>query len=105
YIYIYMNTYNRQLAHDIRGNIERFLETHPHAEALSSGYLTGGKRVRMHPQAGFTAYNQDPATLVPTHGNLMLNTFNDNSLSGSGRKPQRLTNAIKQKILSEHPEL
>ena len=101
-----MNTYNRQLAHDIRGNIERFLETHPQAEALSSGYLTGGKRVRQHPQAGFTAYNQDPATLVPTHGNLMLNTFSDNTLNGSGRKPQqRLTNAIKQRILSEHPEL
>jgi hypothetical protein len=38
----------------------------------------------------------------------MLNTFNednhDTDLNGSGRNP-RLTNAIKQKILREHPEL
>jgi len=62
--------------------------------------------VRDHPQAGFTAYSQDPATLVPNHGNLMLNTFSDDNLNGSGRKPQqRLTNAIKQRILNEHPEL
>jgi hypothetical protein len=101
-----MDNYNRQLAHDIKNNIERFLETHPQAEALSTGYLHGGKRVRNHPQAGFTAYSQDPATLVPNHGNLMLNTFSDNTLNGSGRKPQqRLTNAIKQRILNEHPEL
>ena len=101
-----MNNYNIQLAHDIRGNIERFLETHKHPEALSSGYLHGGKRVRSHPQAGFTAYSQDPATLVPNHGNIMLNNFSDDNLNGSGRKPQqRLTNAIKQRILNEHPEL
>ena len=100
-----MNNYNRQLAHNVKNNIERFLETHPQAEALSSGYLTGGKRVRDHPQAGFTSYSQDPATLIPSHGNLMLNTFSDNTLSGSGRIPQRLTNAMKQRILKEHPEL
>ena len=101
-----IQNYNRQLAHDVKNNIERFLETHKYPEALSSGYLTGGKRVRSHPQAGFTAYSNDPATLVPSHGNLMLHNFNDNTLNGSGRKPQqRLTNAIKQRILSEHPEL
>jgi hypothetical protein len=101
-----MNNYNRKLAHDIKNNIERFLETHPQAEALSTGYLHGGKRVRSHPQAGFTSYSNDPATLVPNHGNLMLNTFSDTNLNGSGRKPQqRLTNAIKQRILNEHPEL
>ena len=100
-----MNNYNRQLAHDIRDNIDRYLSTHPQAEALSSGYLTGGKRVREHPQAGFTSYSQDPATLVPSHGNLMLHNFNEDKV-GSGRKPQqRLTNAIKQRILNEHPEL
>jgi hypothetical protein len=103
-----MNNYNQQLADEIKKNIERFLATHPQAEALSSGYLTGGKRVREHPQAGFTSYSQDPATLVASHGNLMLNTFNedndDTNLNGSGRNP-RLTNAIKQRILKEHPEL
>ena len=92
-----IQNYNRQLAHDVKNNIERFLETHKQAEALSSGYLHGGKRVRAHPQAGFTAYSQDPATLVPSHGNLMLNT----QFQGGGR----LTNAIKQRILNEHPEL
>lgn len=101
-----MNNYNRKLAYDIRDNIDRYLEAHKHPEALSSGHLQGGKRIRSHPQAGFTAYSQDPATLVPSHGNLMLHNFNDNNLNGSGRKPQqRLTNAIKQRILNEHPEL
>ena len=72
---------------------------------MSTGYLKGGVRVREHPQAGFTAYSQEPATLVP-HNNLMLHNFNENSIEGSGRKPaQRLTNAIKQRILNEHPEL
>lgn len=101
-----IQNYNRQLANDIRDNIDRYLSTHPQAESLSSSYLTGGKRIRAHPQAGFTSYSQDPATLVPSHGNLMLNTFNDDTYQGSGRKPtQRLTNAIKQRILNEHPEL
>jgi hypothetical protein len=97
-----MEHYNRQLAHELRGNIERYLSTHPQAQALSSGYLYGGKRVREHPQAGFTAYSQDPGTLIPHNGNLMLHNFDDDeNFTGGGR----LTNAIKQRILETHPEL
>jgi len=96
-----MNEYNRKLAHELRGNIERYLSTHPQAQALSSGYLYGGKRVREHPQAGFTAYSQDAGTLVPHNGNLMLHNFNEENYTGGGR----LTNAIKQRILETHPEL
>jgi DNA gyrase inhibitor GyrI len=78
-------SYNRLIADELNKNVERYIQTTAQPYALSSGHLYGGKRVRDHPQQGFTAYSQDPATLVPSNS-LMFNSeiYDDDNLEGSG---------------------
>lgn len=81
-----MMSYNRLIADELNKNVERYIQTTAQPYALSTGHLYGGKRVRDHPQQGFTAYSQDPATLIPSNS-LMFNPSiydTDDGLEGSG---------------------
>lgn len=76
-----MESYNRLISHALHRNIYDYLDNQPHPDALSSGILYGGKRVRAHPQAGNTAYNHEPASLIPQHS-LMQHRFIENLEGG-----------------------
>jgi DNA gyrase inhibitor GyrI len=79
-------SYNRLIADELNKNVERYIQTTAQPYALATGHLYGGKRVRDHPQQGFTAYSQDPATLIPSNS-LMFNPSiydTDDGLEGSG---------------------
>jgi len=76
-----MESYNRLISHALHRNIYDYLDNQPQPDALSSGVLYGGKRVRAHPQAGNTAYNHEPATLIPQHS-LMQHKFIENLEGG-----------------------
>jgi DNA gyrase inhibitor GyrI len=79
-------SYNRLIADELNKNVERYIQSTPQPYALSSGHLYGGKRVRDHPQQGFTAYSQDPATLVPSNSLMFSPSIYDtnDTLEGSG---------------------
>jgi DNA gyrase inhibitor GyrI len=78
-------SYNRLIADELNKNVERYIQSTPQPYALSTGHLYGGKRVRDHPQQGFTAYSQDPATLVPSNSLMMDSSIYDTEgMSGSG---------------------
>jgi DNA gyrase inhibitor GyrI len=79
-------SYNRLIADELNKNVERYIQSTAQPYALSTGHLYGGKRVRDHPQQGFTAYSQDPATLIPSNSLMMSPSIYDtnDSLEGSG---------------------
>ena len=117
-----MQDYNKNIAKRIRKSDFEMIENMPQPDSLSTFQrerMYGGKRVREHPLAGYTAYSEEPATLSVTGPTLLNRTFNEEREEaasesdeddpeikmGGMRKPGRLTNAIKQRILSQHPEL
>ncbi len=80
-----MMSYNRLIADELNKRVERYIQSTPQPLALSSGHLYGGKRVRDHPQQGFTAYSQDPASLIPSHSLMMDSSIYDTGeMTGSG---------------------
>jgi len=98
--------YRDYIANEVRKNQFKMIEHQPQPEALSTlerPRLYGGKRVRDHPLPGFTAYSEEPGTLTVDGPSILNRTYNTNfkQVEGAGR----LTNAIKQRILSQHPEL
>jgi hypothetical protein len=98
--------YKDYIANEVRKNQFKMIQNQPQAESLAtleSPRMYGGKRVRDHPLAGYTAYSEEPSTLTVPGPTLLNRTYNTNfkQLEGAGR----LTNAIKQRILSQHPEL
>ena len=99
--------YKDYIANEVRKNQFKMIEHQPQPEALATlelkPRLYGGKRVRDHPLPGFTAYSEEPGTLTVDGPSILNRTYNTNfkQVEGAGR----LTNAIKQRILSQHPEL
>jgi hypothetical protein len=98
--------YKNYIANEVRKNQFKMIQNQPQTESLATlerPRMYGGKRVRDHPLAGHTAYSEEPGTLTVEGPTLLNRTYNTNfeQLEGSGR----LTNAIKQRILSQHPEL
>ena len=81
-----MMSYNRLIADELNKNVERYIQSTAQPYALSTGHLYGGKRVRDHPQQGFTAYSQDPSTLIPSNSLMMSPSIydTDDTLEGSG---------------------
>lgn len=118
-----MEDYNKQIARRIMKSNFKMIDNIPQPDSLATferAKMYGGKRVRAHPLAGYTAYSEEPSSLTVTGPTLLNRTFNKNLQEadsesdeddpeikmGGMRKPgQRLTNAIKQRILSQHPEL
>ena len=75
----HFSDYKDYIADQVRKNQIRYLETNPQPEALATRErLYGGKRVRDHPLAGYTAYSEEPQTLAVRGPTLMNRTFNDN---------------------------
>jgi hypothetical protein len=116
-----MQDYNKNIAKRIMKSDYGMIENMPQPDALSTFQrerMYGGKRVRAHPLAGYTAYSEDPGTLTVTGPTLLNRTFNENvneadsesdeddpEIKMGGMRKPRLTNAIKQRILNQHPEL
>lgn len=102
-----MQDYKDYIANEVKKSQMKMIQNMPQPEALSTlerPRLYGGKRVRDHPRAGYTAYSEEPSTLTVPGPTLLNRTFNTNNIEqyeGSGR----ITNAFKQRMLSQHPEL
>ena len=98
--------YKDYIANEVLKSQYKMIQNMPQPETLSTlerPKLYGGKRVRDHPLAGYTAYSEEPSTLAVPGPTLLNRTFNisPEQYEGSGR----ITKAFKQRMLSQHPEL
>ena len=81
-----IHSYNKLLADMVLSNMEDSIDKQPQPIAYStkSNKMIGGKRVRLHPQVGHTAYSTDPSTLI-SHDNLLFDSNIYGGYSGAGQ--------------------
>jgi len=73
--------YKDYIAEQVKKNQIRYLEHVPQPETLATlerERMYGGKAVRAHPRAGYTAYSEEPSTLTVPGPTLLNRTYNTN---------------------------